>query len=250
MPLSQLLAALGCDPANHALCADRLRQLAQELDAQQAEIPAAPDLSKIHPVPSVEKPRRRRRQRLPDFLREDELARLFAAGEAAWRKTPQPAWRRARRRDWLMVLTAYYAGLRVAELANLRVDDIDLAGKLLFVRQGKGSKDGTVPIAGKLAGPLREWIGDRTNGVLFPDPRGGHIDHTWFRDRLRGLAKRAGIVRRVHPHILRHSCATHLLRRGASVYEVQRFLRHSSLSSTSVYLHLDGEWLNGVADLL
>ena len=149
-----------------------------------------------------------------------------------------------------MILTSYYAALRVAELCRLEIQDVDLQGRLLFVRHGKGDKDGTVPISPKLLGPLKEWIGDRTNGVLFPDPRGKHVDTSWFRDRLRGLARKAGISRRVHPHILRHSCATHLLRRGASVYEVQRFLRHASLSSTSVYLHLDPGWLNGVAELL
>jgi site-specific recombinase XerD len=193
---------------------------------------------------------KRRGRRLPDFLREDELSSLFKAADTYWRETRQPYWRRARQRDALMTLTAYHCGLRVAELCRLEIEDVDLAGRLLFVHKGKGDKDGTVPLPAKLTWLLREWIGDRSNGVLFPDPRGRHVEISHYRDRLKFLAKLAGIQRRTFPHILRHSAATHLLRRGATIYEVQRFLRHENLSATQVYLHLVPGRLAEIVELL
>jgi integrase/recombinase XerD len=195
------------------------------------------------------KPRRRRH--LPDFLRDDELSALFDAALQEWQQTCplHSGWGRSRKRDWLMILTAYYCGLRVQELCQQRVEDVDLTAGILFVRRGKGDADGSVPIAAKLRPLLSEWIDGRTSGVLFPGPH-GPIDRRHFRSRLAYLAQRAGIRRRVHPHILRHSVATDLLRKGATIYEVQRFLRHAHISSTAVYLHLVPGRLKEVADLL
>lgn len=204
----------------------------------------------VHLFDPAAAPQRTRRRRLPDFLRTDELAALFATAESHWQNTRQPYWRKARARDALMIHTAYHCGLRVAELCGLEIEDIDLLGRLLFVRQGKGSKDGTVPLPTKLTQLLRDWIGDRASGVLFPDPRGRHVEVSHFRQRLKFLAGLAGIKRRVHPHALRHSFATHLLRRGATIYEVQRLMRHSSLASTAQYLHLVPGRLAEVIELL
>lgn len=198
--------------------------------------------------------RRSRRRRLPDFLRDGELAALFNAAWEVWQETTQPKWRVSRQRDWIMVQVAYYCGLRVAELCNLEVPDIDLSGNLLIVRHGKGDADGTVPLSLKMRAVLEEWIGDRCDGVLFPDPRGRHIHTRHFRDRLRLLAKRAGITRRCNPHILRHSFATHLLRKGASkdvtIYDVQKLMRHRDISTTSIYLHFLPGKLREAVELL
>lgn len=193
----------------------------------------------------------RRRRRLPDFLRADELAALFEAAYTLWQQTTtQPKWRLSRQRDWLMIQLAYYCGLRVAELCNLEVVDIDLAGGLLIVRHGKGDADGTVPISSKLLPELAEWVGDRKAGVLFPDPRGRHVHTRHFRSRLKLLAKRAGIARRCSPHTLRHSFATHLLRKGATIYEVQLAMRHASIATTQIYLHLVPGRLSEIVELL
>jgi len=194
---------------------------------------------------------KRPRRRLPDFLRDDELHALLETARLYWLETTkQLRWRRARQRDYLMVMTAYHCGLRVFELCDVRVEGVDLKSRILFVRKGKNSKDRTVPIPVKLAELLKQWISDRTAGVLFTDPRGGHVDLAHFRERLRFLAKRAGIARRTSPHTLRHTFATHLLQRGATVYEVQRLLGHSSLSATVIYLHLIPGRLAEVVELL
>lgn len=196
------------------------------------------------------RPERKQRLSLPDFLRADELAALFQAARSLYLNTLTPAWKLARKRDWVMVQAAYYCGLRVAELCALELEDLDLEGRLLMVRKGKGAKDRSVPIAGKLWAVLRDWVGERTSTVLFPDPRGGHVTTHHVRSRVRVLARRAGILRRCHPHLLRHSCACALLRGGATIYEVKQFLGHSSLQTTCLYLHLEPGRLREVTEFL
>ena len=198
----------------------------------------------------------KRRRRLPDFLRETELAALFEAAWKVWQETSDatPKWKHARHRDYVMVMTAYYCGLRVRELCNLNVEDIDLEGELLIVRHGKGDQDGAVPICAKLLTVLKDWIGERTSGVLFPDPRGRHVHTRHFRDRLYYFAKRAAIPRKCNPHQLRHSYCTHLLRKGVSkgvtVFDVQRLMRHRDIKSTAFYLHLVPGKLKEAVELL
>ena len=198
-----------------------------------------------------EKPRRSRR-RLPDFLREEELTALFAAAFRTWQETParQAYWRKARERDWLMIQLAYYCGLRVAELCDLEIADVDLAGRVLVVREGKGGVDGSVPIPAKLSEPLRAWIAGRTVGVLFTDPRGRRVHTRHFRSQLKRMAALAGIVRRCNPHVLRHSYGTHLLRHGATIYEVKSLMRHADISTTQVYLHFAPGRLADVVETL
>jgi site-specific recombinase XerD len=193
----------------------------------------------------------RRRRLLPDFLREDELTALFDAALKAWKQTPmyRTGYMRKRQRDWVMIQACYYFGLRVAELCRQRVEDVDLAEGLLFVRRGKGDADGSVPLPKKFRPVLAEWIGERTSGTLFGGPH-GRMSTRHFATKLKVLAQRAGIRRRVFPHILRHSFATHLLRKGATIYEVQRMMRHRDIKTTSIYLHLIPGRLGEVADLL
>lgn len=184
---------------------------------------------------------------MPDFLRETELAALFESAWKVWQETSDttPKWKHARHRDYVMVLTAYYCGLRVRELCNLNVEDIDLEGELLIVRHGKGDQDGAVPICAKLLVVLKDWIGERKSGVLFPDPRQRHVHTRHFRDRLYYFAKLAA---------LRHSFCVHLLRKGAkegvTIYEVQHLMRHLALSSTARYLHLAPGKLKDAVELL
>jgi integrase/recombinase XerD len=203
------------------------------------------------PEPIIRDVKPRRRRHLPDFLRDEELSALFDSALREWQQTCplHSGWARSRKRDWLMIMTAYYCGLRVQELCQQRIEDVDLTAGILFVRRGKGDADGSVPIAAKLRPHLAEWIGERTGGTLFAGPH-GPIDRRHFRSRLAYLAQRAGIRRRVHPHILRHSVATHLLRKGATIYEVQHFMRHRDIKSTSLYLHFAPGRLNEVANLL
>lgn len=177
-------------------------------------------------------------RRLPEFLRPAEAAALLTAADPG--------------RDRLLVQCGLYLGLRVAELTKLRAEDVDLDGCLVFVRQGKGAKDRYVPIPAALVGPLRAWLADRPLGYLFPSPQDPDRPLTtravqYLMQRLRRKAK---LVRRANPHVLRHTCATTLLRSGADITEVQHVLGHSSPNVTARYLHCDPGRLKGVVDRL
>jgi integrase/recombinase XerC len=191
----------------------------------------------------------KRRRKLPTFLRPAESDALLSAAHCALNGAKTQAKRHGARRDVAMVATGLYAGLRVAELCALEVEHIDLAGGFLQVHEGKGKKDRTLPIGGKLLMVLRDWIGDRTRGMLFAGPKGKWLSERTFHERLATLGKAAGL-RRCNPHALRHTFACRLLESGASIVEVSELLGHSSVAVTSLYLHALPERLRGAMDRL
>ena len=143
-----------------------------------------------------------------------------------------------------MLTTLYSTGMRRAELCRLKVEDIDGGRMIIHIRQGKGGKDRDVPLDPKLRETLREyyrWMRPKT--YLFPGTENG-----WRADKpitakvlweaCREAAQRAGITKRVSPHLLRHSFATHLVENGADLPTVQALLGHADLRATSIYLHL------------
>jgi integrase/recombinase XerD len=143
-----------------------------------------------------------------------------------------------------MLMTLYSTGMRRAEVCSLKVEDIDSGRMLIHIRQGKGGKDRDVPLNPQLLETLREyyrWMRPKT--YLFPGTVNGlradkpiTTKMTW--EACREAAKRAGITKRVSPHLLRHSFATHLLENGADLPTVQALLGHADLKPTSIYLHL------------
>lgn len=189
-------------------------------------------------------------RRLPIVLTQAEIDALLLAARSAADNARTPTKQLAAWRDFVMITTGLKAGPRVSELCDLEVSDIDLAGSILSIKHGKGDKDRNVPIGRKLAVALREWIGDRTQGVLFPGPKGKRLTPRAFQLRLEALAKAAGITKDVHPHLLRHSFACALLRSGTDVREVQELLGHANLATTAVYLHVDPARLQAAVDRL
>jgi integrase/recombinase XerD len=182
---------------------------------------------------------RRRKKRLPKFIPPDEAERLAAAaGDRAL--------------DRILVLCGLFLGLRVSELCELRVEDIELERRLAMVRGGKGDKDRNLPIAARLVGSLREWIGGRRDGWLFPSPREPrqHVSVRYVQVMVKRAALAAGVTRKVTPHILRHSFATNLLHKGADLREVQELLGHSSVATTEIYTHVMPDRLRGAVDRL
>ena len=142
-------------------------------------------------------------------------------------------------------MTLYATGARNAELTHLKATDIDSRRMVVHIRGGKGRRDRDVMLSPKLLDELRQhWrrLPRKTSDWLFPSNRwhtGNHpIDAKTPRNACRRAAKRAGIQKRVHPHLLRHCFATHLLEAGADLRKIQILLGHSSLKETTVYLHL------------
>ena len=156
-------------------------------------------------------------------------------------------------RDRAMLELAYACGLRVSELVGLRLGGLDLAGRSLVVT-GKGDKQRAVPFGRAAAAALTPWL-ERGRPQLvkhtrldavFVNARGGTLSRMGWWKILRGHARGAGVTGSVHPHVLRHSFATHLLEGGADLRVVQELLGHANVTTTAIYTHLDRGYLREV----
>ena len=168
---------------------------------------------------------RRERERLPEVLSQAEIERLLRAV------------RRLKHRAMLMV--AYGAGLRVSELCALLPTDIDSQRMLIRVRAGKGGKDRYVMLSPRLLATLREYwrLRPPRGPYLFPSPRPGKpLSRMAVFHVVRRAGRRAGLRRRVNPHMLRHCFATHLLEAGTDIRVIQVLLGHRSLRTTARYV--------------
>lgn len=179
---------------------------------------------------------------LPETLSEPEIAKLLAA---AGGQTPLEI------RDRAIVELLYASGLRVSELCGARLENLDLEQGFIRV-VGKGNKQRLVPvgsgarkaIARYLDAGRPELVGKKTGGEVFLSVRGRKLTNQRIWQLLGNLARRAGIRKDVHPHMLRHSFATHLLQGGADLRIIQEMLGHADISTTQVYTHVDTRGLH------
>ena len=149
-------------------------------------------------------------------------------------------------RDRAMLELAYGAGLRVSELCSLSIDELHLDQEIVMVR-GKGGKQRVVPFGRAAARAMARYLDagrprlldGQISPFVFLNARGGRISRVGFFKNLKAHAVSAGIVRRVSPHVLRHSFATHLLEGGADLRLVQELLGHADIATTQVYTHVD-----------
>jgi site-specific recombinase XerD len=185
----------------------------------------------------------RRRKMLPTVLGADEMRRFLSAIE----QSPYQA----------VLLTTYAAGLRISEVLSLIPADIDSSRMLLRVKQGKGSKERFVMLSEKLLVALREYwrrerIGKPASPWLFPSPVNPlePITQRTLRRACREAAERAGIIKRVTVHTLRHSFATHLLESGANLRTIQILLGHRRIGTTSRYTQVSEKTLRETASPL
>ena len=181
-------------------------------------------------------------RRLPTVLAPEELRRLFDVARDPRHKA--------------LLMTLYGAGLRLSEALALKLADIDSRRMLIHVRLGKGTgggKDRMVKLSAQLLNALRDyWRLRHPKNWLFPrasDPDRPMEDGTAYRAVVRA-AQRAGITKRVSPHTLRHSYATHLLDAGTDLRTIQLLLGHGNLKTTTIYLHVSQAKLNAAASPL
>ena len=155
----------------------------------------------------------------------------------------------ARARDRAVLELLYASGLRVSELAALDLEAVDRQACTVRV-QGKGRKERIVPFGRQAAAALEQWLARRglTDGPLFLNRRGGRLGVRGLHGLVRRAARAAGLARRVSPHTLRHSFATHLLDAGADLRAIQELLGHSRLSTTQRYTHVGADQLMKVYD--
>lgn len=184
---------------------------------------------------------------LPKALSVEEVDRLLAtfAGTAAHQ-----------RRDRAMVETLYGTGMRISELVGLSLSDLDLGGSLIRCF-GKGRKERIVPVGRFALEALEEWLApegrlemspehwrDRSDAeAVFLNQRGGRLTRQGAWGVLRSYSRRAGLDHKMSPHVLRHSCATHMLNNGADIRSVQELLGHASITTTQVYTRVSSDRL-------
>lgn len=181
---------------------------------------------------------------LPDVLSPDDCAQLLDTPEVDGDLDS---------RDQAMFELVYSSGLRLSELVGLDVDDVDTAAGEAQVT-GKGSKTRRVPVGTRAAQALNAWLAIRRTfaapdtRALFLNRRGGRLTQRSVQLRLNRWARRAGLGQHVHPHMLRHAFATHVLQSSGDLRAVQEMLGHASISTTQVYTHLDWQHLAKVYD--
>jgi integrase/recombinase XerC len=193
--------------------------------------------------PAVEIRAPKAAKRLPKTLDVDQVASLLA-------RKPTDA---LSRRDLAMLELLYSSGLRLSELAGLDVADLDLADRTVRVL-GKGSKTRVLPVGAKAVQALRTWLGDRRQlakdgaRALFVGRDGRRLGQRAIQRRIGRWAAASDLNVPVHPHLLRHSFATHLLESSRDLRGVQELLGHADISTTQVYTHLDFQHLARIYD--
>src|SRR5271169_6164702 len=180
---------------------------------------------------------------LPSILSQEEVTRLIDSALTPYHR--------------ILLMTLYATGVRNAELTHLKVSDIDSKRMVVHIQGGKGRVDRDVMLSPKLLEELREhWrrLPRKPSVWLFPGNRwhsgGQPIDTKTPRHACQKAAQRAGIKKKVYPHILRHCFATHLLEAGTDLRTIQILLGHRDLKETSIYLHLSERHLHATASPL
>jgi integrase/recombinase XerD len=194
--------------------------------------------------PAAELRAPRSRARLPNVLSRDEVTRLLEQPRGT---SP------AALRDRALLETMYACGLRASEAIGLELSELDLEGGILRAR-GKGSKERIIPIGGKAIEALRAYlengrprlVGIRPERRVFVNLRGGGLSRQGLYKIVRRHARTAGLERRMSPHTLRHTFATHLLSGGCDLRSLQEMLGHADIGTTQIYTHLSTERLRDV----
>jgi integrase/recombinase XerD len=204
------------------------------------------DVIKNDPTELLDAPKLKRM--LPDFLSLEEIELLFSVIDHS---TPEGQRNRA------MLETLYSCGLRVSELTGLKISNLYL--DIGFVKViGKGNKERLVPIGGTAVTQIKLYkdhvrshlkiIKPGQEDVLFLNRRGSGLSRVMVFLILKDLTAKAGIKKSIHPHVLRHSFATHLVEAGADLRAVQEMLGHKSITTTEIYTHLDRSYLRSTLE--
>lgn len=196
-------------------------------------------------IPKIDKPRKEKR--LPISLTSEEIDALFLAPNLLTDKGI---------RDRAILEMLYATGLRVSELLNLKMKDIDFLSRFIKVH-GKGNKERIVPYSEfssiyldkYLSGPRKRFAKLTSSKYLFLNKKGEPLTRIYLFKALKEYAKIANIDHLVSPHLLRHSFATHLLENGASLRSVQELLGHSKISTTQIYTEVSSKRIIGAYDL-
>ena len=195
-------------------------------------------------IPEVEAPKKS--ERLPSYLTIEEVEALLDAPDVT---------KKGELRDKAMLETMYASGLRVSELINLERANLNMKRGVIKV-MGKGSKERKVPVGEFALGYIVKYIEEVRNfnvgkgsKYLFLNREGKPISRIYFYKQVKKYAERAGIIKAISPHTLRHSFATHLLEEGADLRAVQEMLGHSNIATTQIYTHVSKNRIKSAYDV-
>ena len=191
-----------------------------------------------NPVIAIRSPKAEKN--LPQVFDIDELNHLLDMQAETWIEL----------RDKAMVELLYSSGLRLSELAALNIGSFDFSEALVKVL-GKGNKERILPVGSKALEAIKSWLvvresivlNDDCEGALFLSNKGLRLGHRSIQLRLEKLGLSAGASQRLHPHLMRHSFASHMLQSSSDIRAVQELLGHSDISTTQIYTHLDFQHL-------
>jgi len=169
-------------------------------------------------------PNPKKNSSLPEILTIEEIRKLVGATSNIKHR--------------LIIKFLYGCGLRVSEVVNIGKDDLNFEEGLIHIKLAKGKKDRFVKIPESAAEEIENFIKIDNGKYLFESNRGGKITTSTVQAILKNSAKKAGVKKRVHPHLLRHSFATHLLEAGTDLRIIQKLLGHSDIKTTQIYTHI------------
>lgn len=200
------------------------------------------NLAMLNPAQAVKAPKQDRK--LPKVLDVDQVTGFLEADTDSWLEI----------RDQAIFELFYSCGLRLSELTALNLTDIDLADRSLIVQSGKGGKSRILPVGSKAIEALKNWLPLRTDlnrgdeVALFLSARSTRLAQRSIQQRLERWCQKKGIAEHIHPHMLRHSFASHLLESSGDLRAVQELLGHSTIGTTQIYTHLNFQHLAEVYD--
>jgi len=175
------------------------------------------------------------KQKLPIVLNRKEIQKLFEVTTNIKHK--------------MILMFLYYAGLRLDEVRNLKWQDIDFDRDIIHVKTAKGEKERVVFLHHKLK-EIMKFHGIDKQGLVFKSQMGKKYNKRTIQQIVKNASKKAGIKKKVTPHTLRHSFATHLLEAGADIRYIQQLLGHKSLRTTQIYTHVASRNIKKLANLL
>ncbi len=169
-------------------------------------------------------PKPKRNKKIPEILTPNEIKKMIEVTSNIKHK--------------LILKMLYGCGLRVSEIVNLKKSDLNFNENLIHIKLAKGKKDRFVKIPDSLKDELESYCKLSSDIILFPSNRGGKLTKKTIGKIVENSAKKAKIKKRVYPHLLRHSFATHLLEQGTDLRIIQKLLGHSDIKTTQIYTQI------------
>lgn len=174
----------------------------------------------------------KRNKTIPDILTKEEIKKMIDSTTNIKHR--------------LILKTLYGCGLRVSEITNLKKQDVNLLEKLIHIKLAKGRKDRFVKLPDSLNKELESYIVLLNDEFLFPSNRGGKLTTKTVQSIVESSAKKANIKKRVYPHLLRHTFATHLLEQGTDLRLIQKLLGHADIKTTQIYLKVSNASIKNI----